>query len=184
MSSIVPTSRPQYTLGDVVKQIGARGVTDPVVLFAIRGYYRDSLGVKGENDRGVFDDMICLKSRRTFKTFNANTDPSDPDTGTRLATLQPGTWHFKLGTHHPGTPGAYPCLVQAAPVTVHRDNGVTETGEFYIHIHHGGVNTTTSAGCQTIYRPQWDEFLALVRSEMEFAGVHEIPYILTVNEAS
>jgi hypothetical protein len=71
------------------------------------------MGVPGKNDRGIFDDMIAVVTPRTYRTFNGNTDPSAPDTGTRLATLQPGVWDFKLGTHHPGTPKAYPCLVQA-----------------------------------------------------------------------
>lgn len=182
MSEVVPAARPQLSIVDARKLLAALGVTDQTVIIGQRGYFRDSLGEKGKNDRGVFDDAIIVLSPRVFRAFNANTDPSDPDTGTRLATLDPGVWDFKLGTHHPGTPNAYPCLVQAGPVSVHRDNGVRESGEFYIHIHHGGVNTTTSAGCQTIYRPQWDEFYELVKGEMEFYGLATIPYALAVRE--
>lgn len=182
MSDVVPAARPQLSIVDARKWLAAFGVTDKVVILAQRGYYRDTMGERGKNDRGIFDDAIIVLSPRVFRTFNGNTDPSDPDTGTRLATLQPGVWQLKLGTHHPGTPNAYPCLVQAGPVTVLRDNGIRETGEFYIHLHHAGFNTTTSAGCQTIYRPQWDEAFDLIKGEMEFYGLADIPYVLTVRE--
>lgn len=182
MSGVVPGSRPKLSIVDARKLLAAYGVSDPTVIIAQRGYYRDTMGEPGKNDRGVFDDMIAVLSPRVFRTFNGNTDPSDPNTGSRLATLQAGVWDFKKGIHHPGTPNAYPCLVQAGPVTVVRDNGVRESGEFYIHIHHAGVNTTTSAGCQTIYRPQWDEFFELVKGEMEFYGLASVPFVLTVRE--
>jgi lysozyme len=159
----------------------AHGVTGPAIL-GQRGYYENTMGAPGKNDRGIFDDMIAVVTPRTYRTFNANTDPSAADTGTRLATLQPGVWDFKLGLHHPDTANEYPCLVQAGPVTVLRDNGVRETGEFYIHIHHGGLNTTTSEGCQTIYLAQWPEFFQLVKTEMQFYKLTEIPYVLTVRE--
>lgn len=178
---IVPASRPQMGADTARKLVLAHGVTGPAIL-AQRGYYENTMGVPGKNDRGIFDDMIAVVTPRTYRTFNGNTDPSAPDTGTRLATLQPGVWDFKPGTHHPGTPKAYPCLVQAGPVVVLRDNGVKESGEFYIHIHHAGLYTTTSEGCQTIYLPQWPEFFQLVKGEMVFYGLTEIPYVLTVVE--
>lgn len=183
MSEIVPASRPHVDPGFARETIRAHGITGPA-LFARRGYYRDTMGVPGKNDRGIYDDAIAVVTPRAYQTFNANTDPSDPDTETRLATLQPGVWDFRLGLHHPGTPKEYPCLVQAGPVVVLRDNGVRESGEFYIHIHHGGLNTTTSEGCQTIYLPQWPEFFQLVKTEMQFFKLSEIPYVLTVEEAS
>jgi hypothetical protein len=176
---IVPSSRPQLDVVDATKLLAACGVTGPAIL-AQRGYYRDSMGVAGKNDRGIFDDMIAIVTPRTYRTFNANTDPSS--TGGRLAVLQPGAWEFQKGTHHPGTPAAYPCLVQAGPVTVLRDNGVKETGEFYIHVHHGGLNTTTSEGCQTIYLPQWREFYSTICNEMDFYDLSRITYVLTVRE--
>lgn len=177
---VVPAARPKLSIVDARKLLAAYGVSDTTVIIGERGYYRDTMGEPGKNDRGVFDDMIAVLSPRVFRTFNGNTDPSAH--GGRLAVLEPGVWDFKLGTHHPGTPNAYPCLVQAGPVIVLRDNGVRETGEFYIQMHHAGVNTTTSEGCQTIYRPQWDEFFELVKGEMEFYGLASVPYVLTVRE--
>jgi lysozyme len=165
---------------EATQLLAAYGVKAPAIL-GRRGYYLESMG-GGVEKRGIYEDAIMVVTPRTYRTFNANTEPSDPDAGTRLATLAPGVWDFKLGLHHPGTPNEYPCLVQAAPVTVLRDNGVKETGEFYIHIHHGGMNTTTSEGCQTIYLPQWPEFFQLVKTEMLFYKLAEIPYVLTVRE--
>lgn len=180
MSEVLPASRPRILRGEAEKLLAAYGVKSPAIL-GIRGYYGDTMGVKGKNDRGVFDDALVIVTPRLYRTFNGNTDPSE--TGGRLAVLQCGAWDFKRGIHHPGTPGAYKCLVQAGPVTVLRDNGVRETGEFYIHIHHAGFNTTTSAGCQTVYRGQWDEFEELYEREMDFYKLAEIPYVLT-EEAS
>jgi hypothetical protein len=180
VSDVVPAARPQLSIVDARKLLAAFGVTDQTVIIGQRGYYRDTMGRPGKNDRGIFDDAFMVLSPRVFRTFNGNTDPSA--FGGRLAVLQPGVWDFQLGTHHPASPQAYPCLVQAGPVAVLRDNGVRESGEFYIHIHHAGFNTTTSAGCQTIYRPQWDEFFELVKGEMEFYRLAHIPYVLTVRE--
>jgi lysozyme len=182
VSNIVPAARPQLSVVDAKKLLAAYGVSEQVAILGIRGYYLDTMGTKGKNDRGIFDDAIIVVSPRSYQTFNGNTDPSAPDTGTRLATLCPGVWQFKKGVHHPASPAAYPCLVQAGPVKVKRDNGITEVGEFYIHIHHGGFNTTTSEGCQTIYRPQWGEFWTLVTSELAFYRAAEIPYCLTEQE--
>lgn len=145
-------------------------------LLGVRGYFRDSMGAAGANDRGMYDDAMFFLSPNAFAAFNANTDPSRE--GGTLASLALGVWSYRLGTHHPGTPNAYPCLVQAAPVTVHRDNGVTETGEFYIHIHRGGYNLTSSEGCQTLPPEQWEAFYHLVAGEMARAGVTTIPYAL------
>lgn len=175
---MLPATRPGISLPAAITLAGEfYDPTMKVWLLGRRGYYADSMGEKGQNDRGIYDDAIALITPYRALTFNANTDPQGQ--GGTLAVLQPGRWEFKWGTHHPGTPNAYPCLVQAAPVAVHRDNGVTETGEFYIHIHHGFNTETGSAGCQTVALPQWDEFEDAVRGAMHTAGMKTIPYILT-----
>lgn len=178
LDTMLPRSgRPQlgrHRAEEILHGLGVN-LTRPCLL-GVRGYFRDTLGRPGTNDRGLYDDALFVYSPHAFVAFNANTDPSRE--GGRLASLALGVWSYQLGTHHPGTPTAYECLVQAAPVTVHRDNGVTETGEFYIHIHRGGVTTTGSEGCQTIPPEQWDAFLALVKSEMARAGTTTIAYAL------
>lgn len=177
--SIIPSARPGMPRARAAELLVAHGITGPAIL-GRRGYFRDSMGRPGKNDRGMYDDAIVVLTSRLYQTFNANTDPSR--SGGRLAVLQPGVWPYKQGMHHPSNPNGYPCLVQAGPVTVLRDNGVKETGEFYIHIHKGGFNLTSSEGCQTIHPAQWDEFFGLVCGEMEFYGLSEIPYVLTVYE--
>lgn len=180
--TIVPPKRPELSREFAVQLLAQYGVSASAgpVLLGRRGYYRDAMGKPGVNDRGEYDDAMCLVSPKLYQTFNANTDPSGH--GGKLPLLQPGVWRYQLGIHHPASPGAYPCLVQAGPVTLTRDNGVTESGEFYIHIHKGGYNVTSSEGCQTIYPAQWQEFYDLVRSEMKRADVRTIPYVLTVRE--
>jgi len=177
------------TVVDAKKLMAAHGVTDNVLLIGQRGYYRDTMGAPGKNDRNLYDDAIALLSPRLFKTFNANTDPSRQ--GGRLAVLQPGVWTYKWGIHHAGTPHAYECLVQAAPITVVRDNGERETqiavdgndegpGGYppYIHIHQGGYSVTSSEGCQTIWPDQWRDFELSVKAEMKFYGLEFIDYLL------
>lgn len=177
--SIVPSKRPEMPRSGALSILAAYGVKPPVIL-GRRGYYRDTMGMPGQNDRGLYDDMIAVVTPRLYVTFNANTDPSRQ--GGRLAVLQPGAWEYKQGMHHPSNPNGYPCLVQAGSVTVLRDNGVKESGEFYIHIHKGGFNLTSSEGCQTIHPSQWTEFYELVCGEMEFYELEEITYCLTVRE--
>jgi lysozyme len=178
---IVPSSRPQITRVAVEDWLTAKGVIiDAPVVVGRRGYYRDSMGEAGENDRAMYDDALIYLSPTAFRTFNANTDPSR--FGGRLAVLQAGIYRYQLGIHHPTTPGAYPCLVQAGPVEVLRDNGVRERGEFYIHIHRGGYQTTSSEGCQTIYPDQWDEFFIMVQNGMQHYRLTEIEYVLLERE--
>lgn len=181
---MTPSTRPEITRGGAIALAHGLGVdvAKPFVL-GRRGYYRDTMGAPGVNDRGIYDDAIVVVTPTAYATFNANCDPSR--FGGRLASLVAGAYRYRIGTHHPGTPGAYTCLVQAGPVTVRRDNGVTESGEFYIHVHRGGYSTTSSEGCQTIHPDQWAAFISLVESEMLRHGGGlpieklTIPYLLT-----
>ena len=178
MSALLPAERPHIDRPTAVKLLTQHGVgvsTSPALL-GLRGYYKRTMGDPTANDRGIYDDAIVLVSPGRFLAFNGNTDPSKHQPG--IATLALGTWSFKWGTHHPGTPGAYKCLVQAGPFTVERDGGVRETGEFYIHLHRGGLAGRSSLGCQTIPPSQWDEFVAATEQVMLAAGVTRIPYCL------
>ena len=47
-----------------------------VVLLGVRGYFQDSMGIKGQNDRGIYDDAMFIYSPLYFRSFNFNTDPS------------------------------------------------------------------------------------------------------------
>jgi len=193
---IVPPKVPSITREETLAFLLAAGLAsvDRAVLFGRRGYFAD-FGAPG-NDFGVYDDAIVLISPTAFVAYNANTDPSV--TKPRVAVLETGRWLYKLGTHNRSKPVAqqYRALVQAAEAVVFRpgteattrgtesDLGVCEgdgkwRGWFGVNIHRGGFTTTGSEGCQTIYKPQWDAFLAQTEMEMKRHGQDTIEYYLT-----
>lgn len=152
-----------------------------VLLFGCRGYFLNSMGAKGRNDRGIFDDAIFVLSPFVFASFNANTDPSiyrkGTGTGSKkgVANLKTGLWLYQKGLHK-----GYQAFTQAAKVTVIRDGSpdYEDTGYFGINIHKGGVNSTSSLGCQTIYSPQWASFKTLVYGELDRIKQKKFKYIL------
>ena len=176
--NILPPHRPQELAAATAALLARAGVTEPVALLGERGYFRDTMGRPGENDRGIYDDALTLHTPAVHACFNANTDPSVTRRG--VAVLKPGLWHYQLGVHGLSHPPArrYPALVQAAPVTVHRDGGNDDTGFFGINIHHGSYGGTSSLGCQTIYPAQWESFYAIVKSELTRHGQVVVPYLL------
>jgi len=171
----------------------------PLDVVGIRGYYRDSMGAPGANDRGIDDDALCVvAAQNVFAADDGNTDPS-AQYRTGLAALKPGVYHaHRLDLHR----GRYMALCQRADdVIVHRDGtdnfkaGVDHDdyghclgngywrGWFGINIHCGSNTTTSSLGCQTIPPAQWDSFIATVMSEAKrlFGDAwrkRTIPYIL------
>lgn len=174
-----PTSRPRQAI-DAVKALVST-VDAPVVLVGIRGYYKQLGPNKRSNDINIYDDAMFVFSSHGYFAFNANTDPSV--TRPRVATLQTGTWHYRLGIHNVSKAKhqQYPALVQAAPVTVSRHMADSETGWFGINIHRGSVSTTSSLGCITIPPPQWSEFYACVKGEMNRARRVRVPFVLADN---
>lgn len=179
MSTIAPPSRPKLTRGAVEYLLSQRQVSARVSLVGIRGYYKDTMGKPGENDRGIYDDALFLVSGEVFAAFNANTDPSVYRAG--IASLKAGVWRYKLGIHGLSKPKSqqYRALVQAGPVTVFRDGRGDDTGMFGINIHRGGTTGTSSLGCQTIVPTQWPAFISLVTQELLRAdGQVVIPYVL------
>jgi lysozyme len=145
----------------------------PFLVFGIRGYYSRTMGPTRGNDRGIYDDMIGLVTPNVTAFFNGNTDPSAVRRGRGtgaakgMARLQPGFWPvYRFDLHR----GQYLALCQrAGAVTVLRDGSpdYEDTGHFGINIHRGGVNGTSSLGCQTVPQQggQWDAFIALAVSE-------------------
>jgi hypothetical protein len=59
---IKPNSRPQVKREVIERLLKKHGVTEPVCVVGVRGYYRDTMGKKGQNDRGIFDDGMILIS--------------------------------------------------------------------------------------------------------------------------
>ena len=188
-------TRPQLTREKLEKLISNFKIDRqefPFLIVGIRGYYLNTFGKKEENDRGIYDDAIFLLSERIFISFNANTDPSKIRKGQGfgqekgMACLKTGFWKsYKFDIHK-----TYPAICQKnGEVTVIRDgiNGNYEdTGFFGINIHKGGINSTSSEGCQTIKPEQWEEFYNI--SKQEFSRLFgklwnkvTIPYVLIEN---
>lgn len=176
--NIVPSKRPAQNAEKTGMLLRKAGVTEPVGLLAVRGYYRDTMGKLGANDRGIYDDAIFLYSPSAHVSFNANTDPSVTRKG--VAVLTPGLWFYKIGIHGLNKPKnkRYKALVQAKPVTVLRDGVGLDTGFFGINIHRGNFNFTSSLGCQTTYPNQYDAFIALVEEQLNRYNQRTIPYLL------
>jgi hypothetical protein len=182
-SPLVPAERPQATRS-FVEALCAAAKLDPyrnTVVVGRRGYYRDTMGVPGVNDTGVYDDALWLIGPGIFGAFNANTDPSRGRAG--MATLALGTWTYRVGIHNqskdPTLHPRYTALVQAAPVLVHRQGGKDQAGFFGINIHKGSLTSTSSEGCQTLYPDQWAEFIALAQKGVAKNPRAEIAYLLT-----
>jgi lysozyme len=151
-----------------------------VYLVGVRGYYRDTMGKPGTNDRGIYDDAAFIVGPETFAAFNFNTDPSAWRKG--IATLVPGVHPYRPGNHGISRPGGgYPAFRPATkneelPVT--RDGVAVPRPGVAINIHRGSRTTTSSEGCQTVPPAQWDAFHALLTKELKAAGQKTFPYIL------
>jgi lysozyme len=191
----VPAERPRLSSSELRERIAPFGIDRtryPVVVVGIRGYYKDSMGARGVNDRGIYDDAIFIDSAQATIAFNGNTDPSRYKAGAGrgankgMASLKPGAWFVhKFDLHN----GKYLALCQrAGSVTVIRDGTppYEDTGSFGINIHRGGLNGTSSLGCQTIHPSQWESFIALAQDQVRryFGDAWRrqvVPYILLVD---
>lgn len=170
--AITPARVPQQGLAGVLARLDAAGLVldrtqHPLFIVGVRGYYRDTMGVVGKNDRGLYDDALFVVSPNGLMAFNANTDPSSYRKATKdtrgMATLVPGLYFAWVIGQHKG----YRALQQiGGPVTVARDGeSALDTGYFGINGHRGSVHGTSSEGCQTVVPTQWPSFIALVESE-------------------
>lgn len=147
--------KPQLPYADVIRVIDRlcpKWRLEPAVVLAVRGYFLDSMGKPGANDRGIYDDaafIVVPPEQNSLTRWNFNTDPSAYRYG--IATLTKGVWRFVPKIHK-----TYPAFGQAEPVTVTRDGQGKDTGWFGINLHHGGLaGGTSSLGCQTVPVNQW-----------------------------
>ena len=182
---MIPSSRPRATRSLVLESaIRAWNKPEPfpsLFLLGVRGYYRDTMGAAGTNDRGIYDDAIFIVAPEAFASFNANTDPSAWRSG--VASLLPG-WHpYRPGNHGITKPGGgYPAFRPATPgeaLPVKRDGESTvpsKTPGVAINIHKGSLTSTSSLGCQTIHPSQWSAFHSLLTLELKRAGLTRFWY--------
>jgi len=179
--SIIPKSKPQAKAAEITKRI-PKAIAEqyPVILVGVRGYYRDTMGIAGRNDRGIYDDAIFVIAPDCFASFNANTDPS-AHYKKGVSVLNLGVHLYKKGKHKINSPNGYAAF---RPATKDEGLPVTRDGQgqsigYAINIHRGGNSGTSSLGCQTIPPAQWDAFKSLVYALMDKYGQKVIPYVLT-----
>lgn len=191
MTSIfIPPNRPKLTRADLALWFPASVNLKTVYIVGIRGYYANMIGRPNVNDIGAYDDAIIVVSPTTFRTFNANTDPSRFERAINpagKAQLNPGQYRYRVGVHKAGQPGEHLALIQATPVSVSRLSASgrvinpNHKGMFGINIHRGGTTTTGSEGCQTIPPGQWGEFIQTVRGQLSQLQQKYIIYYLIDN---
>ena len=175
---LVPASRPQQKREITERYLLKAGVKDKVALLGVRGYYKNTMGERGKNDRGIYDDAIFVISPTAYVSYNANTDPSTHRRG--IAVLMTGVHRYRRGRHGISRGEGYPALRPATKdeaLPVMRD-GIGPDDGYAINIHRGSRNSTSSAGCQTIVPSQYNSFIELVYGEMDRYSQQTIPYLL------
>lgn len=186
--SVVPATRPEIARETVLGWVRALGrEPESLCIVGRRGYYRDTMGTVGVQERGIYDDSITVVSPRVCVSFNANVDPSAaPLAKPGVAVLEPGRHLYRIGIHNrsKAPERQYPALEATDVFWVKRDGSAVATKDgVKLNIHKGGYNVTSSEGCQTIYPDQWNAFFALVTTEAELEGVTTIPYYLSARDA-
>ncbi|MES2923674.1 MAG: hypothetical protein V4819_19120 [Verrucomicrobiota bacterium] len=121
----------------------------------IRGYYLDTMGTPGVNDRSIYDDALAIyHPNRGVLTYQSNTDPNGfrkgygkAESTKGMAMLRKGVWRFGKGIHR-----GKPAFRQCQKFTVIRDGNppYEDTGWHAIDLHAGSENSTSSLGCQTL----------------------------------
>lgn len=192
---ILPPKRPKLSESELREMLIPYNIDwdkYPLVITGIRGYYLDTMGKPGVNDRGIYDDALFIVTPTLFRAFNGNTDPSKYRLGygkgskKGMGVLKPGIWYSYRFDTHKGKTRQYPAICQrTAPVTLIRDGNppYEDTGMFGANIHEGGEWGTSSEACQTIPPNQWPEFYGLGKDEFIKAWGNlwqqkVIPYVL------
>jgi lysozyme len=185
----IPPKKPEIALKEIQKLMKRKGYDEIVApttpyCVAIRGYYLDTMGVKGKNDLNMFDDMVAWVWPSGIATFNFNTDPTrfgyNKNAGKNMAQLVPGIYRFVKRKHK----NQYAAFGQGGNmVAVYRRDSsgkitTVEEGLFGINIHKAGATTTSSEGCLTVPISQWDQFKTLGYSLLERNSTQGFPFVL------
>jgi len=179
-SRILPLYRPkqsdavtQAVLAEFSHLMPADRRLDDVKVLVVRGYFENSMGKKGANDRAMYDDAVFVVTPDGVQPFNGNSDPSR--FRKRIATIKaPQAVRYKPGYHGYNSKYGHPAFRQDSDITVIRD-GIGDDRDsaakrFWCNFHRGGKNGTSSLGCLTIPPHQWDEFRNLVNGLLKSHG--------------
>lgn len=175
-------NKPEMSREALVRLARLSGITTEVFLVGIRGHFRDSMGVPGKNDRGIYDDACFFVDGEKVYSWNFNTDPSIFRPG--IARLCEGVHLYKKGIHGLSKPKArqywaFRPATSDESLPVQRDGQEGISRGVAINIHRGSFNSTSSEGCQTVYPSQFLNMRETVYSSMDRHGLKTIPYILT-----
>lgn len=166
---------PKMTRTELLQKIAGRldPVKEKVCIIGIRGYYANTYGRSGVNDRGFYDDAIFVLTDETMAAFSANTDPAQYRKG--IATLLPGLYDVERHRHH----GRYDAF-QIIKDRVSRDGqpGEIFTGRHGINFHFGGERSTWSEGCQTLRKADFFSFRRIVADSMTRHEKRSVKYLL------
>jgi hypothetical protein len=187
-----PASKPRATLEDIERiiepYVSRLKEGDKVILVGVRAYYRDTMGAKGKNEYGMYDDALFWVSPTAFGAFNGNTDPSrlgwNPNAQKFMARLCVGLWRY-VKWKHKAKYWAFGQGSNKVKVERLREDGTvakTEVGCFGINVHRGGTQGTSSEGCVTSVAKQWEEFKELGYAELDRHAQKEFPFILEARE--
>ncbi|MEL6960672.1 MAG: glycoside hydrolase family 19 protein [Pseudomonadota bacterium] len=146
---------------------------------AVRGYFRDSKGKPGRNDRGIYDDALFLLGPAGYDAYPFNVDPSRHRKGIASIRVDQAVC-YKPGPHgYRRKGGPYPAFRQHEKCWVHRDNGRDQFGMFHVNLHRGGWNGTSSLGCMTVERGIWVTVRDKIKSHLR-AAKQETFYVIVL----
>jgi len=196
---MIPKSKPQATKDAVIDMLIDQGLwtnrdLNSVVVVGIRGYYLDSMGAEGKNDRGIYDDAFFIISPTHFESFNGNTDPSRIRQG--MAMLEaPQVIIYQPGWHGYGKKSGHQAFRQSSDVVVMRDGNIgngkylggnrfrdSASNRFWTNLHRGGNSGTSSEGCQTLPVTQWSDFEKTLMAQLKKYNQDSFKYYLIENK--
>lgn len=186
---LIPSSRPRQTRIETMRQVDSviascvgesasynTEVWPEVFVLARRGYYRDTMGVRGKNDRAIYDDAFFVVSPTVYRPFNGNVDPSPKHRKHVASVIAPQVLWFIPGTHWGKIP--HKAFRQYSKFHVMRDDEGKDFGMFGINNHRGGRTGTSSLGCLTVPPAQWDEYRDLINAQLKLYAQKTFPMFL------
>ena len=170
---LTPKQTKQESL-DILSKHGLTLETNKLLMLAVRGYYANTFGVKGKDDRRVYDDALFIIAENYYTALQWNTNPS-PSYRYGLAELLTGVYDVKKHKHK----GKYNAF-QIIEAKVKRDgkNGIF-VGNFGINLHYDGEYIPSgSLGCQTGRKSEFIKWQPQVYNLMDSLGLKTFKYLL------